>query len=81
MSLIYAGEKHAMTVREIVKDWLIEHGYDGLFNEDCGCALDMLMTCEGDATWCEPGHKIPCNPETCPAGGGCEYHIGPKEET
>jgi len=70
----------AMNVRDIVKEWLIEHGYEGLYNNYCGCALDDLMTCQRDTTLCKPGHKIPCDPETCPVNGDCPFHIGPREE-
>ena len=68
-----------MNVTDIVKGWLIERGYDGLYREDCGCALEDLMICDGNAE-CEPGHKIPCDPETCPVNGDCPFHIGPREE-
>lgn len=37
-----------LTIAEIVKDWLVAHGYDGLCNseQECGCRLDNLMPCE-----------------------------------
>ena len=41
------------TVEEIVRDWLIEHGFDGLFDgKGCGCHVDDLMPCR------EPGSVI-----------------------
>ncbi len=36
-----------MTVKEIVREWLREKGYDGLCAEDCGCSVDDLMPCSG----------------------------------
>jgi len=48
-----------MTIKEIVKQWLEEHGYDGLFdNGDCGCLKDDLMPCGQPSEYCEAGHKI-----------------------
>lgn len=35
-------------VRTIVKLWLSDHGYDGLYNEECGCSVDDLMPCMND---------------------------------
>jgi len=48
-----------MTVKEIVEEWLKEHGYDGLCNPDaeCGCALDDLIPCEGACDLCQPAYK------------------------
>ena len=36
-----------MTIRDIVKDWLVTHKCDGLCNNDveCSCILDDLMPC------------------------------------
>lgn len=45
-----------MNVFEIVRDYLISHGYDGLCNEDCGCTLDYLIPCENRIDTCEPGY-------------------------
>ena len=58
-----------MAVRDIIKKWLVDNGYDGLCGEECGCLLDDLMTCEeGWALECEPGYKVPC-----PGPDKCEY--------
>lgn len=49
-----------MTVKEIVAEWLKEHGYDGLYYPDtCGCLLDDLMPCGESCDHCEPGYKLP----------------------
>lgn len=49
-----------MTVREIVKQWLVEYGYDGLCGEGCGCPLNDLMSCDTYSALCEPGYKVEC---------------------
>jgi len=48
--------KSFMTVREIVEEWLLEHGYDGLCNEECSCTLHDLMSCGQGFSDCVPGH-------------------------
>jgi hypothetical protein len=48
-----------MDVKQIVTEWLKEHGYDGLyFESDCGCLLDDLMCCEECFDTCMPGYKM-----------------------
>ena len=72
-----------MTVQEIIIKYLKENGYDGLYSEECGCRIDDLIPCCA-GEWlasCEAGYKVPCDPETCPADGDCEWHIGPKPPT
>jgi hypothetical protein len=61
-----------MTVREIVTQWLIDHGYDGLWNEagECACDLSDLIPCGGPCDECQAGYKTPCD---C---GEHHYHIG-----
>jgi hypothetical protein len=34
-----------MTVRDIVRDYLERHGFDGLAGDDCGCEITDLMPC------------------------------------
>ena len=67
-----------MKLKEIVAEWLKEHGYDGLYCEtSCGCKIDDLMPCDEPGTDCQPGYIVPCpGPERCEADGDCEYHIG-----
>ena len=45
------------TIREIVRDWLREHGYDGLYYEDCGCSVepDQIMMCGEPSDGCRAG--------------------------
>lgn len=72
------------TVQSIMKQWLIDNGYDGLCCDECGCGVDDLMPCSGDygsgIDQCVPGFKVPCDPETCEYGGECEYHISEVRE-
>lgn len=69
------------TVREIVIEWLRQHGYGGLYNPhyecECGCDLADLMedhTCP--AADCRAGVKAPCDCED-----EHEYHIRAREAT
>ena len=58
-------------VRDIVKIYLTEHNYDGLYDDDgeCACLLDDLMPCDQEtALDCIPGHTTPC-----PGGENCQF--------
>jgi len=46
-----------MTIRDIVKDWLISHGYDGLCDFECGCGVDDLMPCDEPSLSCVPAYR------------------------
>jgi hypothetical protein len=66
-----------MTVIEIVRQYLKQHGFHGLYDPDieCGCQLDDFMPCSSATKeTCMPGHKIKCNEPYCGCNG---YHIGP----
>ena len=48
-----------MIVKEILKEWLEEHGFDGLWDGDeCGYRNDDLMPCESCPDMCEPGYDL-----------------------
>lgn len=49
-----------MNIHEIVKDYLIRNGYDGLCNPDidCACLVTDLAPCCEDMFSCKPGYKI-----------------------
>lgn len=49
------------TVKEMIKEYLIENGYDGLCTDDCGCLVDNLITCEDGSMTCEAGYKKKVN--------------------
>lgn len=44
------------TTKEIIKQWLIDNGYDGLYCEDCGCFLDDLFPCGDIGCNCKAGY-------------------------
>jgi len=47
-----------MTAKEIITDYLRQHGYDGLFNPGvCGCTIEDLGCCECDCMSCQPGYQ------------------------
>jgi len=43
-----------MTVREMIKQWLKNNNYDGLYNphRDCWCLIDDLFWCGDNPTDC-----------------------------
>lgn len=60
-----------MKVEKIVKKYLEDNNYDGLYyGEICGCELDNLFPCGKSGYSCEPGYKHPCD---C---GDHDFHIG-----
>jgi hypothetical protein len=44
------------SVLEMVKNYLKEHGYDGLCNDDCGCDVNDLAPCD-DIGDCKAARK------------------------
>jgi hypothetical protein len=64
-----------MNVREIVKQWLKDNGYDGLWSDDCGCQIDDLMPCCDYCTNCKPGYK-----HEEEKGGEYDYTIRPYKQ-
>jgi hypothetical protein len=63
--------------REMMADYLKEHGYDGLYCNECGCEIADLMPCGGEwAIDCVAGYKHDGCTEY--RGNGCDFHIGPK---
>lgn len=59
-----------MTCKDIIRDYLIAHGFDGLFDTDgeCACLRDDLAPCDLDNCFshCEPGYQHFC-------ANGCDY--------
>lgn len=69
-----------MNVREIVAEYLKKNGYDGLYQDECGCPTDRLMPCNGESIeTCTSGyrHKLPCIdcPSLCDDDGYGGYAI------
>lgn len=72
-------KEKAMTVKQILIDWLKDHGCDGLCAKDCGCDIDDLFLCEDFGILnCVPAKYIKTkeckrDPETCPmiCSDGC----------
>ena len=67
------------TIREIVRDWLREHGYDGLYYEDCGCSVepDQIMVCGEPSDGCRAGvRRKDCSGCTL-LEAGCYANDGP----
>ena len=55
-----------MNIKEIIKVWLQENGYDGLVDQDgeCGCEIADLMPCDEPSPYCMAGHKKEVDPAT-----------------
>ena len=68
-------------VKEIVKQFLEDHGYEGLYSDcqSCGCGIDDLMPCQGKMFSCRAGHQKdgPARDE-CLDGDDCPFHIAPR---
>ena len=62
----------SVSCRDMIGPYLIKHGYDGLYCDECGCTIDDLMPCCGDwAIDCMAGYKGPCD-----CGEKHDFHIG-----
>lgn len=72
-------KKNDYDVRKIVREWLEEHGYDGLFCEDCGCKNDDLIPCDMPSHHCRPGQFQEITKEMYDEG--YDFCIGAKDES
>jgi len=68
-----------VTVTEIVCEWLVANGYDGLAGDGCGCTVDDLMPCNDCHNECVAGHHVPQCPTPDECGPGCNHHVVPGE--
>ncbi len=70
-------QKGNPSVIEIVKDWLKEHGFDGLYNVDsqCGCAVDDFVLCGQIYLDCQAGYKAKMGSDS-----EDDYGIGPEKD-
>jgi hypothetical protein len=64
-------------ISEIVKERLIENGYDGLYNteKECACTIDDLVACGESLSRCVAARKTDCD-----CTGECEFHLKPADE-
>ena len=64
-----------ITVKEMVKDYLVRHKLSGLTNsEDCGCSIDDLITCDNECHNCVAGVLIKKHSTTCRSSiEECQY--------
>jgi len=47
------------SVKEIIKDYLIEKGYDGLYSAgNCACKIDDLIPCQDSCENCCAGYLL-----------------------
>ncbi|MCL2223602.1 MAG: hypothetical protein FWB96_01395 [Defluviitaleaceae bacterium] len=63
-----------MTVSEIIRSYLEEHGYDGLCNSkyECGCGVEDFTPCGNcDITVCEVAYVNDCT--TCSKKSECRH--------
>ena len=68
------------TVTDIVREYLVARGYDGLYSEsgECACLHSDLAPCGCVQVDCRPGYRATCQPdaeercESCSEGG---WHI------
>lgn len=67
-----------MIVHDIIKEFLIKEGYDGLFYPgECACKIDDLCPCGSNCLDCEPGYLQ--NKDECDFPEDCEFYIGPNK--
>jgi hypothetical protein len=65
-----------MNVKQIVKQYLTENGYDGLYWYACGCRKGDLFPCDANPDRCKPGYIKWVKDEF----GNKEWTIVPKKE-
>lgn len=75
---------HQIDVETIVKNYLVEHGYDGLVDPDheCACLVSDLAPCQrfhgysDTVVECIAGHLVTKLPGSCDVHGDrCTWHI------
>lgn len=61
----------SLTVREIIRDYLIRNKYDGLACSviECGCSLEELEICDYNMGDCVPAYK--CKDMDCTRAHKC----------
>ncbi len=66
------------TVKDILTDYLKQHGYDGLCHveTECGCPVEDLCLCDSYMMECKPAVKFKCTDDDCELCDGGSYHQG-----
>ena len=63
-----------MNTQQIIQDYLVTYGYDGLYHDnECGCLLHDLAPCGCIPSTCKPGHKLPGDSEF-------DFYVGPEKQ-
>lgn len=68
-----------ITDKEMIKEWLLNNGYQGLCNKDgeCGCSIDDLIPCMSSCDYCTAAYEFKCEDcihyETCGKHHGYNY--------
>jgi hypothetical protein len=67
--------ENMLNVEQILKKWLKDNGYDGLYCSGCGCSINDLAPCGMIYIMdCHPGYKGPGNSQE-----GWDFTIGPED--
>jgi hypothetical protein len=64
------------TVRQIIRQYLDLHDFDGLAGDECGCSKTDMMPCDACPDQCVPGYRWECG--QCPSGveERCDFLYG-----
>lgn len=67
-----------MNVKEIVDKYLVDNGFEGLFNADdeCACEICDLAPCGAMNEECAAGYRVPCDADP---DEGCEFGDTPDD--
>ncbi len=52
------GGGKVSNLKGIVKKWLTDNGYDGLYERECGCRKNDLFPCSSDPGRCKAGYIL-----------------------
>lgn len=56
-------------VHDVITEYMVENGYNALYNDGCGCSIDDLAPCYQSCIVCDFGVMIDCehceNIDTC----------------
>jgi hypothetical protein len=64
-------------LNEVIGQWIREHGYDGLYSDECGCLAEDLAPCCGNPHECRLGYNY--GPRETP-DGHADFWIGPQSK-